>query len=349
MLTKDLYQIKKQGSRAFTLVELLVVIAIIGLLLSILMPSLTQARRSAQAVKCSVNQKNVGMGMASYVVDNKGYYPASYTYGPNNQGTDDVEGYYHWSGFIYGKENGYSSVDAFKCPSMKNGGAPRTNPGYNRDNWEDGQVDAAGNTQPSNSPEDNQAPRMALTANQALIPRNKFNTLLSESTYRTDSLVKEGAIKDRPGELILAAEFNQDWKALTVIQGNNRYLCKSHRPVCAFVTATGAANGKTYWKNSPQLGYMYPPKSQNFWLADYETYQQGGNWLDSDMKLNSVGRHHAPDHFIVEGVDYGGSSNFLYVDGHVERLHVYETLDKRHWGKYFYSMSGTNSVYNYRW
>lgn len=62
--------------QAFTLIELLVVIAIIALLVSILLPSLQQAKELAKRSTCAVTLRNLGITFQLYASeDSKGSFP----------------------------------------------------------------------------------------------------------------------------------------------------------------------------------------------------------------------------------------------------------------------------------
>jgi prepilin-type processing-associated H-X9-DG protein len=256
-----------------------------------------------------------------------------------NQPSDaKADGYWHWSYYLYG--NGRSAPGKlFECPGVKHGGPPRTNPGPEFGNWEDGQVDDRGNAG-ANPFVDRQAPRMSLTANGAIVPRNKFTPALSGSAQRINRYVRDTDII-QPGRTILATEFSENWKAITVSEGAG-FKLKSHRPVVALVTQTGSCAGNSLYTNSPNIGYMYP--TAPYGLVSYEELQNSDvPWIDSETPLNAIGRHH-PGSTVRNNIDYGGTTNFLYVDGHCERKHIIDTMENEEWGKKFYSITGNNNV-----
>jgi prepilin-type N-terminal cleavage/methylation domain-containing protein len=62
---------KSESRRGFTLIELLVVIAIIALLISLLLPSLGAARKTARNVICQSNLRQFGIAIQAYLDDQK--------------------------------------------------------------------------------------------------------------------------------------------------------------------------------------------------------------------------------------------------------------------------------------
>jgi len=68
------FRVRRQSSRAFTLVELLVVIAIIGILVALLLPAIQAAREAARRTQCKNQLKQIGLAMQSHV-DNFKVFP----------------------------------------------------------------------------------------------------------------------------------------------------------------------------------------------------------------------------------------------------------------------------------
>lgn len=56
---------------AFTLIELLIVVSIIALLISILLPSLSSARKKGEATVCASNLRQIGLANGYYAHDNE--------------------------------------------------------------------------------------------------------------------------------------------------------------------------------------------------------------------------------------------------------------------------------------
>lgn len=327
---------RKNHRIGFTLIELLVVIAIIALLVAILLPSLNGARKQGMAVKCGTNLHHVSQAMTMYLGENSGVFPLSYIYTedgsgnwqPDTQPVDHPYGYLHWSYYLY--NNGKVDSKAFQCPDFTNGGAPRTNPG--RAGWEEGQVDQNGSAAP-NELEDRQAERMAYTGNAAVFPRNKFTQLLSGG-QRVNRFVTE---KEVAPNVILASEFNRNWKAIGIADGSG-VLSKSHRPVNPFQHVGSGSNEYAAPVNTPGFTYGNGPY---YGVLSKSQVESAVDLIDNPglSEMNAIGRHHPGD----DGYT-GGSANFLYVDGHVEKKTVLQSLINREWGTRYYAVNGSNTV-----
>ena len=75
-MTSKVSDMRTRRTGAFTLIELLVVISIIALLISILLPALTAAKRRVKVLTCLSQLQQIGVGMSTYVADDAGYkYP----------------------------------------------------------------------------------------------------------------------------------------------------------------------------------------------------------------------------------------------------------------------------------
>ena len=123
-------------SRAFTLVELLIVIGIIALLISILMPALSNARKQAQQVQCENNLRQLMTATNMYVSENQNFLPFA-NWGSPQSGAYDYGWLYQTSaanatpkqtdlqtGILYGY---LKNMDVFHCPLYDPTGAKGTN------------------------------------------------------------------------------------------------------------------------------------------------------------------------------------------------------------------------------
>lgn len=103
----------------FTLIELLIVIAIIGILASMLLPALSQARKSAKASICLNNLKQIGYASASYIEDYNTYYPP-YSTGTNISYMDLLSSPYLGKDFTDAQiaRAGWNKTQALEAPGV---------------------------------------------------------------------------------------------------------------------------------------------------------------------------------------------------------------------------------------
>lgn len=85
-----------RGALPFTLIELLVVVAIVAVLMSMLLPGLSNAKAIAGRISCGGKLKQLALAGISYTADNKEFF----TYGGYawNEGSNQIS----WDSLLYG-------------------------------------------------------------------------------------------------------------------------------------------------------------------------------------------------------------------------------------------------------
>ena len=113
-----------QGFKKFTLIELLVVVAIIGILASLLLPSLSRARYQAHIAVCASNMGQCAKGTAIYTGDSDDTLPnvtGGYSGSPWISYETKTGGNYYNLGLVY--INGLIDSSVMYCPQNNiNGG-----------------------------------------------------------------------------------------------------------------------------------------------------------------------------------------------------------------------------------
>ncbi len=352
---------------AFTLVELLVVIGIISLLISILLPALNRAREAANTIKCASNLRNIGGGISQYIAANKGALPAAVVfsgmqlrggqqYGPGGmQSAADIwsRGYISWSSQIYTKSYDvndpvFASVSGweyFKCPSLEKGGVAPAN--TFAANQEPGMVNETAGAL------DAQAPRLAYMLNEALAPRGRFGFGVPGQAIKSPyHYVQAGKVKNSAGTILATENWGiQDLMKTKDQQTGALTASNSRRPVSGVSVSRSQAAGAAL--GSPSAENLYTAANPER-LAPATTAEMlpdpsaSSVWTTSAVEttLNFVGRNHgqkklgsvtAPSGFI-NGWDTR-TSNFLYLDGHVETKNVAATVyPVSEWGDRFYDL-----------
>jgi prepilin-type N-terminal cleavage/methylation domain-containing protein/prepilin-type processing-associated H-X9-DG protein len=104
----------------FTLIELLVVVAIIAVLVAVLLPALSHARRMTRTVVCTSQVRQLGTGLQMYVNDSAGMMLGIYASLDSNPDWGSREAVSKWSDYIAEKYLGLT----FNMSQNPQGGHP---------------------------------------------------------------------------------------------------------------------------------------------------------------------------------------------------------------------------------
>jgi prepilin-type N-terminal cleavage/methylation domain-containing protein/prepilin-type processing-associated H-X9-DG protein len=108
--------ITKRSKSGFTLIELLVVIAIIGILASLLLPTLARARDKGNAAKCQSNLRQLGLAAMMYDEDQQ-VYPIGWPPSESITTSANIILWYQQLQPYLGKKTNVLGKGVFICPS----------------------------------------------------------------------------------------------------------------------------------------------------------------------------------------------------------------------------------------
>jgi prepilin-type processing-associated H-X9-DG protein len=246
-----------------------------------------------------------------YMGDNEDVYPPAYYYrNPNAGGSLDATGIEQWSGFMqpYIKNWGM-----FICGSDKVGGLPPTNFDDRPGGGNNLGTGPGGGTSftPGSGIQDNQAPRLSYTANEALMPRPRGG--IGGVMVGQLQNVVSGTVVENVANTIAATEFTDYLNAVSGT-GPGGTCYKSHRPTDGWaMDAAGTLPYDTSAQMDPNSIYAISSQAAKNIFAAQPTAPLGGGSYPHLIYANS-GRH-------------AGGNTFIFADGHAKFLKVDQTLN----------------------